>query len=364
MDEIRPFDLLRRRLFPVLLWGGLVALAFWLYRGVGTNAPVQGFAEATPFHLSTTEPARVASVLVKVGDHVHEGDVLATLDASAINAEIKVVEADRARVLAELAKAKVEAKATHLEQTRDQTGDEGQVARAARDAKTRLETARAELKAVESELAKRAPLVRDGVLRAQDLADLQIKKAALARQVAEETAGIAMLDQQAVSARALTPATEDDWVGAMTAPLEQEAKMLDNQLQLLIVRRDQYVLRAPTDGAVTSVAGGRSTVVTPGVAFIEIVAETSGRIVACVLEGVHEPLEPGARALARPLSDRTHELAGRSVAVSPVMELPARCWRDPRVPVWGRIVTVELVPSMELVPGEAFEVRFDAPSGS
>ncbi|MFO0749869.1 MAG: biotin/lipoyl-binding protein [Myxococcota bacterium] len=364
MDDSRITDVLRRRLVPLLLWGGLVAAAVWIYQGVGTNTPVPGFAETLPFRLSTTEPARVESVVVKVGDHVREGDVLATLDASAINAEIKVVESDKARVLAELGKTEIEARAAHLEQTRTQAGDEGQVARAARDAKTRLETARAELKAVDSELGRRAPLVKDGTLRAQDLTDLQIKKASLSKQVAEEQAALTMLGGQADTARTFVPPNEDTWVDAMKAPLTEQVKMLDSQLQLLRVRRDAYVLRAPTDGAVTTVAGGRSSVVTPGEPFIEIVAETSGRIVACVLEGVHDPVAPGGRAVARPLSDRNHELVGHSVAVSPVMQLPARCQRDPRVPVWGRIVTVELVPPTALVPGEAFEVRFDAPSGT
>lgn len=359
-----PLDFVRRHAIPWLMWGALIALALWLYRGIGPGSPVRGFAETLPYRLSATEPARVESVVVKVGDHVREGDVLATFDASSLNAEIKVVEAEKARALADLGKTTAEARAAHLEQTRSQTGDADQVARASRDAKTRLETARAELKAVEAELARRAPLVKEGVLRAQDLADLQIKKAALGKQVAEETAGLAMLGGQADAAKALAPPDEAAWVAAMTAPLDEEVKTLDNRLQLLRVRRDQYVLRAPADGSVTSVAGGRATVVTPGAPLIEIVADSSARIVACVIEGTHEPVEPGDQAVAWPLEDRTRELTGRSVAVSPVMELPARCWRNPRVPMWGRLVTVELVPATGLVPGEAFEVRFAAPSGS
>jgi multidrug resistance efflux pump len=272
-----------------------------------------------------------------------------------------VVEADKARALAELAKAELEAKAAHLEQTRSLSDDRSQVVRAARDAKTRLETARAELRAVEAELARRSPLVKEGMLTAQDLTDLQIRKAALARNVSEEQAAIELLGGQAEAAEALTPPAETAWVDAVRGPLAEEAKMLENQATLLRTRRDQFVLRAPADGIVTAILGGPQTVVTPNLPFIEIVSESSGRIVACVLEGVHGPIVPGSSALARPLAERGRELTGRSVAVSPVMELPMRCWRDPRYPMWGRVVTVELVPPAELTPGETFEVRFDAP---
>ena len=135
--------------------------------------------------------------------------------------------------------------------------------------------------------------------------------------------------------------------------------MLESHAALLRTRRDQFVLRAPADGVVTLVQGGPQSVVTPQIPFIEIMSESSGRIVACVVEGTHGPIATGSAATARPLSERGIELVGRSVAVSPVMELPMRCWRDARFPMWGRVVTVELVPPTPLTPGEGFEVRFD-----
>ncbi len=60
MEDIRLVDVVRRRVIPWVMWGGLVAVAVWLYRGVGPGAPVQGFAESLPHRLSSIEPARVA----------------------------------------------------------------------------------------------------------------------------------------------------------------------------------------------------------------------------------------------------------------------------------------------------------------
>ncbi|MCC6621583.1 MAG: biotin/lipoyl-binding protein [Deltaproteobacteria bacterium] len=366
MDKVPISDIIRRRALPWVFWGGLIAAAVWLYRGIGPGAPVQGFAEALPYKLSATEPARVESLLVKPGDRVRAGQVVAILDASTIEAELRVVEADKARVLAEVAKAEIEARAAHLEQARTQADDRGQVERAARDARTRLETARAELRAVDAELARRGPLVKSGVLTTQDLTDLQIRKAALARTVSEEQAALNLLGGQAEATAAFSPPAETTWVEAVKAPLAEEARMLESQATLLKTRRDQFVLRAPVDGVVTTVLGGPQTVVTPQLPFIEIVSESSGRVVACVIEGSHGPIAQGSAATVRPISERSVELVGRSVSVSPVMELPARCWRDARFPMWGRIVTVELVPPTPLVPGESFEVRFDtaSPSGT
>ena len=128
MEEVRPIDFIRRRILPWVMWGALITLAVWLYRGVGPGSPVKGFAEAQPFRLSSTEPARVESILVRAGDRVRAGEVVAILDATAIDAELRVIEADRARVLAELAKAEMEAKVARFDQTRGIVGDQDQVA--------------------------------------------------------------------------------------------------------------------------------------------------------------------------------------------------------------------------------------------
>jgi hypothetical protein len=53
-------------------------------------------------------------------------------------------------------------------------------------------------------------------------------------------------------------------------------------------------------------------------------------------------------------------LRGKTVILGPVVaELPARCWASPRIPMWGREVTVELEGAVDVLAGQAFDVVFE-----
>jgi len=353
----------RRKVLPATLWGVLVAGAFVMWRGMGPGLAVRGFAEAIPYQLSSVEPARVESLLVKLGDRVQQGQVVAILDARAIDGELRAAEAEKARVLAEIAKTEIETRATRVDSLRGIAGNRAEVERSLREAKTRLETARAELNAVKSELSRQRQNVKDGLMRASDLADLEIRRVALTRNVSEETAAVKVYEAQSVSASELGTTDEPSWVEAAVAPLYAELKVFEGQARSLEARRDQHILRAPADGQVSAVHGRAESTITPGLSFIEIMPDTSGRIMVCLTEEVHAPVGVGIAVTARPQSARDRELRGRAVSVGPVTELPSRCWREARTPMWGRLVTVELSPPTLIVPGESFEVRFEPDGG-
>jgi multidrug resistance efflux pump len=354
---------LRRNVLPWVLWLGLVVGAYFAWRGMGSGLAVRGFAEGIPYRLASVEPARVESVLVKVGDRVRAGQVVAVLDARAIDGEMRAAEAEKARVIAEIAKAGVEAKATRVDMVRGLSGGKADAERSVREATTRLETARAELKAVKSELAKRKVGVAAGVVRAPDLAELEIRVAALTRNIAEEERAVKVYEAQSQSAEDLGAPAEDSWVQAATAPLEAEIKVYERQLRTLEARRDRYILRAPADGQVSVIYGQPDSVVGPNLPLIEIMPDSPGRIVACLAEDVHAPVSVGAVATARPWAARDRALPGKAISVGPVTELPLRCRRDAQTPIWGRLVTVELNPPAMVVPGESFEVRFEPDGG-
>jgi len=356
-------DTLRRKALPWLVWAGLVAGAFFAWRNMGSGLAVRGFAEANPYRLSAIEPARVEAVLVQVGDRVQAGQVVAVLDARAIDGELRAVEADKARVIAEIARAELEARATRTDALRGLTGTRADVERSQREATTRLETARAELAALKAELARQRQAVADGLLRAADLADLEIRQVALTRNITEETAAVRLYEARLASTTDLGAPDEAAWVEAAVAPLRAEAQVFEGHARALEVRRDQHVLRAPADGQVSAVSGRADSIVTPQVPLVEIMPDAPGRIVACVGDDVGVAIHVGQVVLARPATARDPELRGRAVSVGPVVELPMRCWRDPRLPLWGQLVTVELTPPVTLVPGEPFEVRFESDGG-
>ena len=77
----------------------LVLLGVWLWTSRGAGDPPQGFAktngriEAERIDIATKFAGRLESVLVKEGDVVEAGQVLAKLDTAEIDAQLKEAEA-------------------------------------------------------------------------------------------------------------------------------------------------------------------------------------------------------------------------------------------------------------------------------
>src|SRR5690349_16365959 len=83
-------------------WASFVAtlgLAAWIHfdGGPGANRVV-GFAQTVQASVATVEIGRIASIAVEPGQEVAAGDILVTLDTSALDAEIALVEAQKARI--------------------------------------------------------------------------------------------------------------------------------------------------------------------------------------------------------------------------------------------------------------------------
>lgn len=362
MDTLQLADTFRRRALPWLIWVGLALGAYLAWQSMGLGMTVKGFAEALPYRLTSVEPARVESILVKVGDRVSAGQVVAVLDARTIEGELKAAVAGRAAVLAEMTKAELEARKTYGDSVRNLSNTEATSERTHREAKTRLETARAELQAVQAELARRKRAVAEGAMRASDLTDLEIRLAALKRAVAEETAAVALYATRAGQDAPAVP-TLEEWIQSARAPLERQLEVFDGQVRTLEARRDQRILRSPVEGQVVAVHGQADGVAVPDLPLVEIVTDTPGRIIACVAEELHAPVAVGMKATARPRSKQSLALNGTTVSVTSVIELPSRCWRTPQIPSWGRLVAVELSPAVTLVPGETFDVAFEPADG-
>lgn len=358
-------DTLRRKVLPWLIWGGLAVGSFIAWRAMGLGLTVRGFAESLPYRLAAVEPARVESVLVAVGDRVSAGQVLAVLDARSLDGELRALEGSKAATLAEMARAELEARRTWRGERRTDSNAELQNTRLAREAKTRLETATAELAAVRAELGKRKQAVASGAMRASDLTELEIRQASLTRAVSAERAALELYTGVPQSqGEATEPATLEAWIEAARTPYLRMLDVYDGQSRALEARRDQRVLRAPVDGQVVAVHGRADSVAVPGQPLLEVVTDTPGRLIACVNEELNAHIAVGTRASARPRSSRDVRLSGTTVSVTPVVELPQRCWRLPQVPVWGRLVTIELTPRVTLVPGETFDIAFDPGDGS
>ena len=99
---------LRRRIhgvvrngWPLLVWGLALCGAAWLYVVDGARGRVTAIVADDRMAVNTQYAARVLSVLVKPGDRVAAGQLVATLDPSDARLRLDVVAADLARLEAE-----------------------------------------------------------------------------------------------------------------------------------------------------------------------------------------------------------------------------------------------------------------------
>src|SRR5690349_19249848 len=87
---------------PVLTVVGTFGIASGVYYVDDAHGAFLGFAQGVPEAVAALEAARVTALNVAVGGEVEPGQLIATLDTSAIDGEIAVAQAERVRLEADV----------------------------------------------------------------------------------------------------------------------------------------------------------------------------------------------------------------------------------------------------------------------
>lgn len=363
---------LRTQVLPWLLWGTTMTSAAWLWRDVHGETAV-GFALGAEYDLSTAEPARVAAVAVTPGQRVLAGEVLVSLDARAIDAELAIVAAERARLEAELGAVRAESKVRVGDTTREFDESVAAADMALRTARADLKIRAAEFEALSAQAATLTGLVEQRMADRRELDALKVQHATLQKELQTADALIQQLASQAAATRARRAALPVDATEDALRPVRAELAVLDRQEQLLTVRREAMTLRAPADGHVATVHMQAGEVADTGLPIVTLVGDAAGRsqVQVCQRENHAARGRVGEAVRVRPRGTPGGDVAGRVTHVAPrIAELPQRCWRDPKLPEWGRELVIRLDDPLPLLPGQAFTVTFlgedaapiDAPS--
>src|SRR5687768_8639084 len=98
---------LRTRVLPWAVWGATMTTAAWLWVDVQQSTAV-GFALGVEYDVAPPEIGRVDALAVAPGQQVRAGQIVATLDARALDAELEILAAERTRLEAELGAVRVE----------------------------------------------------------------------------------------------------------------------------------------------------------------------------------------------------------------------------------------------------------------
>jgi multidrug resistance efflux pump len=155
---------------------------------------------------------------------------------------------------------------------------------------------------------------------------------------------------------------EDDAAEELMA---KQAEVIQRQTDEVLVeletlgQRESLELKAPFDGVVSLVQRQPGEVVLAGEPILTIAAKKPDNIVAYATE------EQAARVkeeMIVQLVDRNRSpnllVNSQVVYVGPTVEqIPARLWRRPNVPQWGRPILIEIPHGFDLIPGAVVGIR-------
>lgn len=340
-----------QRSAPILCLAGTLGTAAWLHFGTESRGHVVAFAQAMPEAIAPTEMAKVSRVDVLVGDNVEPGQIVAALDTTAVDAEIALAEAERVRIEAAM-RAEQALLARRLDV--DLESLEREVALQRED---QLRT-NAQAKVLEGEVSRVKHLVDDHQAVYDEYARLDLQRATVVAVAAEKPKTLQLLAKQIKAAKERRKQINEGDTD-VAEKFAADLRVAERSIEQLKQRRSGYFLRATQRGRVAAIDKRPGEVAAAGEAIVRLVS-SGARAVACVPERVALGIREGDPAKLWIRGQSGAALKGKTVVLGPlVTELPARCWVSPKVPMWGREVTVELEGSMDVLPGQAFDVVFE-----
>ncbi len=360
----------RTRRLPFVVWGAAVLVLIGSFVGRTVNHQHIAIAQAREFEVSVPREGVLTSVGVDLLDRVEPGTVIASLGDPELEHLLTVSAATVEQLRDEIESARV----THrVEQSRALSEWETDRRRFQMDVENRR------LEALGLRVDVESARVEDGrqaleVRRAKSLLDaglLSQGEYEAARLLGEET------HKRLVETEALLARTEDEMRVSETRRTEYEhaaptvageepvvqpfrsaVEVELRRLADLERQREALVLRSPVAGQVTQLLCQEGQAVIEGEPIAIVTEATVQEIVAYLPENDDGEIQASTPVV---VTSRASGTTAESVVVrvaDSVQPLPARFWRDPRVPIYGRAVVIAPVAAMGLVHGELLDVRF------
>lgn len=356
---------LRRRVLPFVVWLGAAGSAAWLWYGQHVGS-ARGYVEGISYGIVSPQTGRIASVQVQPGQRVRAGQVIAMLDDRELVEELTELAAERHRMEAELATAAVETRLRVGDSSRQLEESIDSVELARRQARADRSVHAAELAELDAQVDETRALVDKRMLDRGQLVELEIQLASLRKQLEVDDGLIRQLDGQAVAKRARrVDLPGNDATDRAVVALRVALAAIHAQEVALERRKESLELRAPGPGEVTALLlrPGELAVEGAVVATIAGPAQTTsdGRasVIVCATEAEAARIDVGEAVELAPPEGGGVVLTAHVQRLAPeVGQLPNRCWRDPRIAQWGRVVYLATDEPVSLLPGQSFAVAF------
>ena len=349
--------------WPFLVWLAVALVVAWLYLGSVRYGNVSGVVETVEQFAAPMDTALLVSLDVTLGETVKQGQTVARMDTSLLDATIALEEADilDAQQTIERSQENVHTLMQRFETAVSEA--EAELAATRLD----MEQDAAELVELKEEHVRRRALFEKRLIPQEDLTLLQPRIAALEEALKVYPDLLAVYRSRLKEARSnlkkLRSSLEleegEDFAAAMEARRRARQDILAAARRAREVQRAAYELKAGTDGEVSEVLHRPGEVVPAGDPVLRIVQSRSDRIVGFLPEELLAAVDVGETVLVW----REHGSPGpeyRAVveSISPdIQGLPRRISPIRGQSLRGRRVMIRLQEEHDLVPGESVQVQ-------
>ena len=361
--------------WPLLVWVGIGVVAFWTYSSGVVFTRMNGAVDVDHQYVAPAEDGRLLKVLVKQGDIVAPGAVVAEMDSRQVKhqmlALVQGIAASRREEILQLERTRLSLQSELRGYEITKAEDSGKLESLGRD----LERGQ-KVVTLPGTGSGSAPLSFSKI-PAVELASLSADLAEVAARQEALTNSIQSVTKDAGRVDGLIAKIEEDIKNATSAasgevtPEVLAALTVSERGDLLELKAllDGCQLRAPKGGIVEKVGKLEGAFVVAGESVVEVVAEP-GRIVAFLPQDQLANVKTGTRVWVTPSHDRNAIYESNVVSIgSRVYSLldPTSSMRNTRV--YGRNVTIALpekaiaagTDSPLLVPGQTVIVHTRPP---
>ncbi len=269
----------RNKFFIILGIIFLIALGYYLFSTPrGSDLDLIGTVDANQIIVSPHTAGRISKLLVDEGTQVKQGDLIATLDPSELEAQARAAAATIDALRSQVAANQATSQAT-----------QGSTSSSVANAQARLESTRAQLVQAEATLQRVESDSRRAIeLAKQGVASQQESDQAVANLKAQQAAVKALQDQVAAAQADLNAAIANTHQAhaAQSTVASTRAQLLNAEAQLkeAEVRLGYTKIYAPVTGTVSVRAAREGEYLTPGQPIVTIVDFTDTWVRAAIPE--------------------------------------------------------------------------------
>jgi multidrug resistance efflux pump len=359
---------------PTVVWVSAIVAAVYLYQRTVAPGTVTGYAEDATVTLAHPEPGTVREVHVKLYDYVTRGQVLVSMDDREERILLASIEKDIERLRAEVTAEEARSRADNARAMADvedltrrfaidrEVAHIDYLSQLAQDAGDRI---------LLRGLTVECEIVRDlydqGTATFREYNDIQTQRDSLEATIAENVEVLAQKKKvfeesdrrwiQFVEHEAVVVSYEP-----VLTPLRLAIDVRERDLQEVVRRIDDHVLRSPVEGQVTGLPVHDGDRFQAGICLATVSPILTNRVVAYLPERTILSARVGAPVSVRCLAagaGRQRQYTGTVISLSAtVTESPLRYRPIPTYPFWGRGLVVSLDDQSPLIPGEAVAIAF------